>query len=385
MPSQVVQIIGDPNGVYVNRKLYGLGDLSAVAGSGSDAMTIVQGGSTVIISCTWQQVFNAAKQLYGTDRATTITALTAVFGTAPAGGVTSISVAAPLVKQGTTAVGLSISLANAANDGYITSASAVKLSGIETGAEVNVNADWNASSGDAQILNKPTIPSDIGDLTDVPASIGTSGQVLAVNGGGTALEYVNQSGGGAGTVTSVSGTAPIVSTGGNTPTLSINAATTGAAGSLSAADKTKLDGIDGNVLDGQIIEYTTRSAAFANGSFEGEVLKYGAGTLVETKAYVYGSSAWTAVDADNEAKTKGLFGIALGTSGFVSGLLVRGVMQHTSWSGFAIGEILYISTTEGLITNTAPSATGDFVRVIGYALGNSYIFVDASGTYIEIA
>lgn len=32
-----------------------------------------------------------------------------------------------------------------------------KLSGIATGAEVNVNADWNASSGDAQILNKPTV------------------------------------------------------------------------------------------------------------------------------------------------------------------------------------------------------------------------------------
>lgn len=34
----------------------------------------------------------------------------------------------------------------------------VKLSSIATGAEVNVNADWNAVSGDAQILNKPTIP-----------------------------------------------------------------------------------------------------------------------------------------------------------------------------------------------------------------------------------
>lgn len=35
-----------------------------------------------------------------------------------------------------------------------------KLAGIAAGAEVNVNADWNASSGDAQILNKPTIPTD---------------------------------------------------------------------------------------------------------------------------------------------------------------------------------------------------------------------------------
>jgi hypothetical protein len=40
-----------------------------------------------------------------------------------------------------------------------------KLAGIETGAEVNINADWNATSGDAQILNKPTIPSISGLAT----------------------------------------------------------------------------------------------------------------------------------------------------------------------------------------------------------------------------
>ena len=32
-----------------------------------------------------------------------------------------------------------------------------KLEGIQSGAEVNVNSDWNAVSGDAQILNKPDI------------------------------------------------------------------------------------------------------------------------------------------------------------------------------------------------------------------------------------
>lgn len=41
-----------------------------------------------------------------------------------------------------------------------------KLAGIASGAEVNVNADWNATSGDAQILNKPTIPSKTSDLTN---------------------------------------------------------------------------------------------------------------------------------------------------------------------------------------------------------------------------
>lgn len=33
-----------------------------------------------------------------------------------------------------------------------------KLNGIAAGAKVNVNADWNATEGDALILNKPTIP-----------------------------------------------------------------------------------------------------------------------------------------------------------------------------------------------------------------------------------
>ena len=41
-----------------------------------------------------------------------------------------------------------------------------KLNGIATGAEVNVNADWNAVSGDAQILNKPSIPAMTSDLTN---------------------------------------------------------------------------------------------------------------------------------------------------------------------------------------------------------------------------
>jgi len=47
--------------------------------------------------------------------------------------------------------------ATVSNDGYMTQAQASKLDGIAAGAEVNVNADWSAGSGDAQILNKPTL------------------------------------------------------------------------------------------------------------------------------------------------------------------------------------------------------------------------------------
>lgn len=48
-----------------------------------------------------------------------------------------------------------------------------KLNGIAAGAEVNVNADWNATEGDAQILNKPTLATvatsgSYNDLTEKP-------------------------------------------------------------------------------------------------------------------------------------------------------------------------------------------------------------------------
>ena len=46
-----------------------------------------------------------------------------------------------------------------------TDADETKLDGIATGAEVNVQSDWNASSGDAQILNKPTIPAATPDAS----------------------------------------------------------------------------------------------------------------------------------------------------------------------------------------------------------------------------
>jgi hypothetical protein len=73
-----------------------------------------------------------------------------------------------------------------------------------------------------------------------PTGRGTNGQILSTDGsGGTSWTSPN-----AGTVTNVSGTSPIsVATGTSTPVISIAAATTSTAGSMSAADKTKLDGI----------------------------------------------------------------------------------------------------------------------------------------------
>lgn len=66
-----------------------------------------------------------------------------------------------------------------------TDAAKDKLDGIASGAEVNVNADWNASSGDAQILNKPTLGTAA--AKDTTASV-TNGSTDPVTSGGVYSE-----------------------------------------------------------------------------------------------------------------------------------------------------------------------------------------------------
>lgn len=55
-----------------------------------------------------------------------------------------------------------------------TASDKAKLAGIAAGAQVNVQADWNATSGDALIKNKPSIPGKTSELTNDSGFITTS-------------------------------------------------------------------------------------------------------------------------------------------------------------------------------------------------------------------
>lgn len=75
------------------------------------------------------------------------------------GGATNLSyTASPTngIVISDTGTDATIPLVNNTNAGLQSPTDKIKLDGIETGAEVNVNADWLAISGDAFILNKPT-------------------------------------------------------------------------------------------------------------------------------------------------------------------------------------------------------------------------------------
>ncbi len=93
---------------------------------------------------------------------------------------------AKTAENGITTVQANAIIANTAKVG-ITTAEQTKLASIATGAEVNVNADWNAVTGDAQILNKPTIPA-AADGSETKVTAGTN--VTVTGAGTTASPYV---------------------------------------------------------------------------------------------------------------------------------------------------------------------------------------------------
>ncbi len=99
---------------------------------------------------------------------------------------TGVSITASQVSDFQTSVtNNSEVLANTAKQSYPTE-DATKLAGIEEGAEVNVNADWSAVSGDAQVLNKPALATvatsgSFTDLTNIPTTIDGYGITDAAN------------------------------------------------------------------------------------------------------------------------------------------------------------------------------------------------------------
>ena len=206
-------------------------------------------------------------------------------------------------------------------------------------------------------------------------TVGTNGQVLASN--GSVMAWTTPSSGG---VTGVSGTAPIVSTGTTTPAISITAATTSAAGSMSAADKTKLDGI------------ATAATNYTHPTGDGNLHVIATSTTNSGKVLTAGASAgslsWTTPTSGTVTSVTGTspISVATGTStpvislstvpvasggtgattltGYVSGNGTGAMTAATTIPGSAISGYLPV-TAGGTGTTTGPTQGG-----VIYAISN---------------
>ena len=140
----------------------------------------------------------------------------------------------------------------------------------------------------------------------------------------------------------------------------------------------------GNLIGTRKFTKTTNTP----GDSEGDVVFLGGTTSMTTGAlYQYQSNGtWALADADSATTCDGLLGIALGASSDNDGVLLRGMVTIDHDPG-ALGDVLFASTTAGDITATAPSGTGDIVRVVGYCLdaSNGQIWFNPDGTFVEVA
>jgi len=121
---------------------------------------------------------------------------------------------------------------------------------------------------------------------------------------------------------------------------------------------------------------------------KGDIVYLGGTTsMTAGKIYHYKSDGtWELADADAVATSDGLLAVALGAASDINGMLLRGTVTLDHDPG-AVGDVLFLSTTSGQATATAPSGNTDIVRVIGYCLdaSNGQIWFNPDNTFVEVS
>jgi hypothetical protein len=102
--------------------------------------------------------------------------------------------------------------------------------------------------------------------------------------------------------------------------------------------------------------------------------------------YFKSDGKWWKTDADAVATAGPVrLGLAMGTyAGDGAGIfLLRGFAELAGWS-FTVGAAQYVSTTAGALQSTAPSGTGDIVRVVGYAHDATTLYFCPDTSWVEV-
>jgi hypothetical protein len=140
----------------------------------------------------------------------------------------------------------------------------------------------------------------------------------------------------------------------------------------------------GNYIGDRQFSKTTSTDA----DYQGDVVYFGGTTSMDNgKIYHYKSDGtWELADADAVATSDGLLAVALGAASDTNGMLLRGTVTLDHDPG-AVGDVLFLSTTAGQATATAPSGNTDIVRVVGYCLdaSNGQIWFNPSSTFVEVS
>jgi hypothetical protein len=201
-----------------------------IIGNGTigDPLVAIGGGGSIVLQT--DGVNNGSQSILNLKEGTNITltddgvgGVTIDASGGGGGGVTSVTATSPLSSSGGSTPDISISQSSTSSDGYLSSTDWNTFDGkfdVPTGLSTDyldglgspqpfptipnaqVNSDWNASSGVAEILNKPTIPT--GSVTSVdltmPSAFSVSGNpittsgTLGVTANGVSTQYIRGDG-----------------------------------------------------------------------------------------------------------------------------------------------------------------------------------------------
>jgi len=194
-------------------------------------------------------------------------------------------------------------------------------------------------------------------------------------------------------------------------------------GTFLTADQTKLDAIEASATADQsageiltAIENGVDSVHYVDGSIDGVHLAVGkdgalsldgapadhsatgpqtttfaAGYTTTLMDLVYLSSAGRWEEADGDVTTAAainLLGVALEVKddGEAMNVALPGsFIQDASLWNFTPGQPVYMGTTDGEITHTKPSGSGDTVRTVGFAVHADMIYFNPSSDYVTLA
>lgn len=140
-------------------------------------------------------------------------------------------------------------------------------------------------------------------------------------------------------------------------------------------------------IQAPLIDYVIEPAS--DDTYEGEATNdINAGDTIAQWDLTYldsTSGRWEFADADAVATSGGVLlalAAAAGTDGNPMNVVFRGVVRNDGWTWSGAGKPLYVSTTAGGMTETAPSGASDVIRVVGYTLSDDAIYFNPDNTWV---
>jgi len=147
-----------------------------------------------------------------------------------------------------------------------------------------------------------------------------------------------------------------------------------------------------NLPEGANIDFTDVIANDGMGDHDaqGVIFTFNAGSTVTPFSPVYLAEDNLVEEANATAiATMPCIGVSINTSDVTTGnpvkVLVMGLIRDDDFAFGTHGAAVYVSTTVGTMTNTAPSGTNNVVQVIGHSIEDDAIFVQPCLTTIEHA